>query len=75
MATKVAEKLCDASWRLRRDLTPLRFAAPVTHVYNPLDYARKTYRMYVERFGGTRKRVIFLGMKLRDVAGHRTANT
>lgn len=62
MPTKIAEKLCAAAWQLRRDVAPLTFRSPVTHVYNPLDYARAPYRSYVERFGNTRKRVVFLGM-------------
>lgn len=40
----------------------LRFAAPVAHVYNPLDYAWAAHADYLARFGGGRKRVIFLGM-------------
>jgi len=62
MPTKIAEKLCVATWRLRRDVAQLRFGAPVTHVYNPLDYARAPHRAYVLAFGATRKRVVFLGM-------------
>jgi single-strand selective monofunctional uracil DNA glycosylase len=62
MPTQIAAKLCAATWRLRRDVTRLEFARPVTHVYNPLDYARAPHRAYIERFGGTRKRVVFLGM-------------
>ena len=30
--------------RLLSELHPLRFGAPVTHVYNPLLYARAPYR-------------------------------
>ena len=32
-------------------LRPLRFAPPVTHVYNPLEYARASWDLYMERFG------------------------
>jgi single-strand selective monofunctional uracil DNA glycosylase len=60
--TKIAEKLCTAAWQLRRDVAKLRFAKPVTHVYNPLDYARAPHRIYIERYGNSRKRVVFLGM-------------
>jgi len=48
--------------RLCRDVEPLRFGAPVTHVYNPLEYAGRAHARYLERFGGSRKRVVFLGM-------------
>jgi single-strand selective monofunctional uracil DNA glycosylase len=44
------------------DLRPLRFGPPVTHVYNPLEYARKPYRKYIHRFARPPKKVILLGM-------------
>jgi single-strand selective monofunctional uracil DNA glycosylase len=40
----------------------LRFAPPVTHVYNPLDYAWRAHELYLRRYGNSTKRVIFLGM-------------
>ena len=40
----------------------MRFSAPVTHVYNPLRYARAPYAAYLERYARDGKRVIFLGM-------------
>jgi single-strand selective monofunctional uracil DNA glycosylase len=40
----------------------LTFKPPVTHVYNPLVYAWAPYAAYLEHFGATRKRVVFLGM-------------
>lgn len=41
----------------------LRFGPPVTHVYNPLDYAWGAHAEYLERYGGSREgRVILLGM-------------
>jgi single-strand selective monofunctional uracil DNA glycosylase len=62
MATTTASKLIAASRRLCRDIAPLKFSAPVTHVYNPLEYARRPHSLYVKRYGGTVKRVVFLGM-------------
>jgi single-strand selective monofunctional uracil DNA glycosylase len=47
---------------LGRALERLTFAAPVTHVYNPLIYAWQPHRAFLERWGGGRKRVAFLGM-------------
>jgi single-strand selective monofunctional uracil DNA glycosylase len=40
----------------------LRFAPPVTHVYNPLDYARASHEAYLAKSGTAPKRVVFLGM-------------
>jgi single-strand selective monofunctional uracil DNA glycosylase len=50
------------SERLRERVDELRFDAPVTHVYNPLDYARAPHRAYLERYGSGKKRAVFLGM-------------
>jgi len=47
---------------LLEDLAPLSFAAPVTHIYNPLLYARKPYEMYLEKYAAAPREVILLGM-------------
>ena len=45
------------------DLAGLRFAPPVTHVYNPLVYARAAWDAYCERYGATTPReVLLVGM-------------
>ena len=52
--------------RISRDLAKnvdtLRFAKPVTHVYNPLRYARRSHEQYLTRFGTGNGRVLFIGM-------------
>jgi single-strand selective monofunctional uracil DNA glycosylase len=40
----------------------LKFKPPVAHVYNPLDYAWAAHEIYLRKFGGGKKRVVFLGM-------------
>lgn len=62
MAATIEGKLLRATWRLRREVEALRFGSPVTHVYDPLDYARAPHREYIRRFAATRKRIVFLGM-------------
>lgn len=47
---------------LRDRVERLRFAAPVTHVYNPLDYAWPAVCEYFERYGDSPRRVLLLGM-------------
>jgi len=54
--------LITAAKRLRDAVAELRFATPVTHVYNPLIYAWRAHEMYLRRYGNSRKRVLFLGM-------------
>jgi single-strand selective monofunctional uracil DNA glycosylase len=58
----VTEQLIAAARTLAADSDKLRFAPPVTHVYNPLRYAWKGHEAYIRRFGATRKEVVFLGM-------------
>lgn len=40
----------------------LKFKPPITHVYNPLDYAWAAHEEYIRRFGNNCKRFVFLGM-------------
>ncbi|MFT4625296.1 MAG: single-strand selective monofunctional uracil DNA glycosylase [Myxococcota bacterium] len=44
------------------DLAGLKFAEPVTHVYNPLVYARAAWDAYVSRYGAGPREVLLLGM-------------
>ena len=48
--------------RLNHELEDLSFAAPVTHVYNPLVHARENWDAYVRRFGDAPKEAVLLGM-------------
>jgi single-strand selective monofunctional uracil DNA glycosylase len=47
---------------LVKELEGLRFAPPVAHVYNPLEYAREPHRQYQHRYGKRPKEVVLLGM-------------
>jgi single-strand selective monofunctional uracil DNA glycosylase len=47
---------------LLNDLRPLRFGKPITHVYNPLEYARKPYSKYLQRYAKLPKQVVLIGM-------------
>jgi single-strand selective monofunctional uracil DNA glycosylase len=57
-----ANLLVKAARELAAQADKLRFAAPVSHVYNPLVYAWSAHEMYLRHFGATTKEVIFLGM-------------
>lgn len=61
-SSDTASRLLDAAQELRDAVNRLRFAAPVTHVYNPLDYAWENYSAYIRRFAGAPRDIIFLGM-------------
>jgi single-strand selective monofunctional uracil DNA glycosylase len=54
--------LIEISRRLSEDLHDLQFSKPVTHVYHPLEYARKSHEAYLRRYGQGPKEVVFLGM-------------
>jgi single-strand selective monofunctional uracil DNA glycosylase len=47
---------------LSRSVAALEFGPPVTHVYNPLDYARRPLERYLRRHGTTTGITLFLGM-------------
>ena len=44
------------------DLDGLTFGPPVTHVYNPLLYARAAWDTYCEKYGQRKREVLLLGM-------------
>lgn len=48
--------------RLARRVGRLRFAPPVTHVYNPLVYARAPHEVYLERYARRDREALLLGM-------------
>jgi single-strand selective monofunctional uracil DNA glycosylase len=44
------------------DLSGLTFGSPVTHVYNPLIYARAGWDAYCEKYGQGKREVLLLGL-------------
>lgn len=56
------EAVATAARKLSGKVNQLRFAAPVTHTYNPLDYAWEGHYQYLQKAAGTSKKVLFLGM-------------
>jgi single-strand selective monofunctional uracil DNA glycosylase len=51
-----------ASRALTRAVARLRFAPPVSHVYNPLAYARASHETYLDRYARPGCQAILLGM-------------
>jgi single-strand selective monofunctional uracil DNA glycosylase len=47
---------------LTRTVDALEFGEPVTHVYNPLAYAKKSHSRYIERFASRGIEALMLGM-------------
>ncbi len=60
--SKISHRVIEAAERMRDAVKRLRFVAPVTHVYNPLEYAWAAHEEYLRRYAATKKRAVFLGM-------------
>ncbi len=58
----ITEQLIAAARELSAAVGRLHFAPPVSHVYNPLDYAWAPHETYLRRFGASPKKVVFIGM-------------
>lgn len=58
----VPDQVAVATRALARSMGRLRFSDPITHVYNPLIYARACHEEYIRRFARSSKKVVFLGM-------------
>ena len=57
-----AMQLAEIARNLSDELAKLRFGPPVTHVYNPLEYAFAAHRDYLERYGKKGAEIMLLGM-------------
>ena len=62
MTSSIGEAATAAALRLSAGVDALQFAAPTTHVYNPLDYAWAGHRSYLKQHASSPKKVIFMGM-------------
>ena len=57
-----SQQLIAAARELSAQVNRLHFSPPISHVYNPLDYAWEAHALYLHQFGAGKKRVGFLGM-------------
>lgn len=58
----ISRSAINSAEKLSKAVDQLSFAEPITHVYNPLDYAWEEHKSYLQQHAGCRKKVIFLGM-------------
>lgn len=58
----VASRILDAELKMSTELDLMRFSSPVTHVYNPLEYAWKAHEWFVNSFGDSQRKVLLVGM-------------
>ena len=61
-ALSISEQLLAIEKTMCEELGRIHFSLPVTHVYNPLQYAAETHQCYICRYGNSRKRILFMGM-------------
>ena len=60
--SETSKQLVAAARELCAQVDRLKFKPPVTHVYNPLDYAWAAHEKYLRKFGNGKKRIVFIGM-------------
>ena len=68
-STKFAGQVVEAAAQLRDEVAAMNFADPVAFVYNPLDYAWDLHCRYLQKWGGSPRRVLFLGTGTGITAG------
>lgn len=59
---EIAKQLLEIEGGMCKKLGELNFGSPITHIYNPLDYASHTHSHYVRCYGNTVKKILFVGM-------------
>ena len=57
-----SDQLIESALRLSQAVSKLSFTEEITHIYNPLAYAWKAHKLYLEKYGSGRKKIIFVGM-------------
>ena len=58
----MSKRLISITQELSNGVNTLSFCEPVTHVYNPLEYAWKSHASYLEKYGAGQGRVLLIGM-------------
>ena len=62
MSKSISQSVVEAAKKLSQAVERLPFAEPITHVYNPLNYAWAGHKTYLEQHAGSVSKVVFLGM-------------
>ena len=59
---RMSKRLITITRELSRGMNGLSFSEPVSYVYNPLEYAWKSHKSYLEKYGEGKGRVLLIGM-------------
>ncbi len=62
MSDKISLSAVESAKNLSQEVDKLSFAEPITHTYNPLDYAWAGHEVYLKQHAASCKKVVFLGM-------------
>jgi len=62
MPDSIAQSAIDAAQKLSQAVEKLSFTEPITHVYNPLNYAWAGHKSYLKQHAASFKKVVFIGM-------------
>lgn len=57
-----SDKFLEIESKLSSNISSLKFESPVTHIYNPLEYASDPHRDFVQKYCQSKKKVLFVGM-------------
>ena len=61
-SVSTSKNIAAAAHQLSEACSTLNFGEPITHVYNPLEYAWAAHKQYISRAATGKKKVVFLGM-------------
>ena len=62
MSDPIGQMVVESAKKLSMEVDQLSFAEPISHVYNPLNYAWAGHKSYLEQYATAAKKIIFLGM-------------
>ena len=58
----LVRQFLETELRLCNSLSKLEYPQPVTHIYNPVDYAFEPHSCFVKKYCNTTKHIMFMGM-------------
>ena len=61
-SSHLVRQFLETELRLCNSLSKLEYPQPVTHIYNPVDYAFEPHSCFVKKYCNTTKHIMFMGM-------------
>ena len=60
--SNLALNFFDSEYKLSQELLTLQYGSSVTHLYNPIEYAKVTHIRYLQSFLSSQKPLMLMGM-------------